>query len=148
MQPTTDHERLDLGGDEVTFRSTSAESDGALLALEVRLPPGGGPPALHRHEPFELYRVERGELTFHFGDEAGGIERRVAGAGAVVSIPGGREHTVRNESADEAFAFVVFSPGAVMENFIREAAGLASPSMDDVLAIAAAHGVEITRAVA
>jgi mannose-6-phosphate isomerase-like protein (cupin superfamily) len=144
----SEQDRPDLGGDELVFRSTSDESGGALLALEVRIPPGGGPPALHRHEPFELYRVERGELTFYLGDESGSVERRLAGPGAVVSIPGGREHTVRNESADEALAFVVFSPGAAMERFIRAAADLPSPTMEDILAVASAHGVEITRAVA
>jgi hypothetical protein len=60
----------------------------------------------------------------------------------VVAIPSGREHTVRNESSEEAAGFVVFSPGAEMERFIRAAA---TARMEDVLALAAEHGVELTR---
>jgi mannose-6-phosphate isomerase-like protein (cupin superfamily) len=135
-------EHLSLGGDEVVLRCTGEQSGGALLALDVRIPPGGGPPALHRHDPVELYRVEEGELTFHLED---GPLR--ATGGAVVAIPGGSEHTVRNESDREARAFVVFSPAAAMEGFIRSAAELDSPAMDEVLALAAAHGIEMTRPV-
>jgi mannose-6-phosphate isomerase-like protein (cupin superfamily) len=139
---TSEGERLSLGGDQVVLRCTSGQSGGALLAIEVRIPPGGGPPVLHRHDPVELYRVEAGELTFHLED---GPLR--AQAGTVVAIPGGSEHTVRNESEREARAFVVFSPGAAMEGFIRSAAELGSPSMDEVLSLATAHGIEMTRPV-
>jgi len=137
--------QLHVGGDQVTFRVTSAESEGTALAFEVRMPPGGGPPALHRHDPFELYRVERGELSFYLEDDDGTVARTVAGPGQVIAIPGGREHTVRNETGEEAGAFVVLSPGAEMERFIRGAGALGAPRMEDVLALASAHGIEITR---
>ncbi len=101
-----------VGSDEIEFRVTSEESDGALAAAEVRIPAGGGPPMLHRHEPSELYRVEAGELAIYVEDEHGSIDRKLARAGSTVAIAGGREHTVRNESGSEARAFVVFSPGA------------------------------------
>jgi quercetin dioxygenase-like cupin family protein len=131
-------ETIDVGGDQVVVRCASEQSGGAVLALEVTIPPGGGPPMLHRHDPFELYRVERGELTFDLGGE-----RLRAAAGSVVAIPGGAEHTVRNESEREARAFVVFTPGAAMEAFIRAAAALESPAAEDVLALAARHGIEM-----
>jgi oxalate decarboxylase/phosphoglucose isomerase-like protein (cupin superfamily) len=137
-----------VGGDEITFRVTSEESAGALVAFEVLMPAGGGPPMLHRHDPFELYRVERGELAFYVEDDRGTVRRSVASPGAVVAIPGGREHTIRNESPDEASALVVFSPGGEMERFARQAGALAArgtPDVDDVLALASAHGIEITR---
>jgi mannose-6-phosphate isomerase-like protein (cupin superfamily) len=140
--PTTDQDRLTVGADELRFRVTSADSDGALLAFEIRMPPGGGPPALHRHDPAELYRVESGEFTFYIGAEDGSVTRSTAGAGVVVAIPGGREHTIRNESTSDAAAFVVLAPGADFESFVRAAAG-----SDDVAALAAAHGIEITRPV-
>jgi mannose-6-phosphate isomerase-like protein (cupin superfamily) len=138
-------DRIVVGEDEVTFRLTSDQSDGALVALEVRIPAGGGPPLLHRHEPFELYRVERGELAFYIEGERETVSRTVAGPGSVVAIPGGREHTVRNESRGESTAFVVFSPGSEMERFVRAAGDLAEPRVEEVLALAAAHGVELTR---
>ena len=131
-------DKLLVGSDEVRLRITSD----ALLAMEVRMQPGGGPPALHRHDPEEIYRVERGTLTMYL-ERDGVLERRAAGPGDVVHISGGRPHTVRNESDEEATAYVVFAPGAPMERFIRAAAGL-KPG-DDVLALAARHGVEVTR---
>ena len=136
-----------VGGDELAFRVTAQESAGALTAVDVRLPPGGGPPMLHRHDPYELYRVESGKLTF-YRDDGEDIQRSVAEAGDVVAIPGGTEHTIRNESEHEAKAYVVFVPGGEMERFSRAAADLAaSGPIDpaDVISLAAEHGIEITR---
>ena len=138
-------ERIRLGGDEVTVRVGSAESDGEVLAIEVRIPAGGGPPALHRHAPAETYRVERGELAIYRAGRGGDVERVVAGPGAVVHIPGGLEHTVRNESGEVAAAYVTFVPGAPMEGFIRAAAALGDAPMEEVLAVASRHGVALTR---
>ncbi|GAA0795818.1 cupin domain-containing protein [Spirilliplanes yamanashiensis] len=140
-------EVLNLGGDEVTIVATCAQTNDDLFAVEVRMPPGGGPPLLHRHAPSEVYRVLRGEFTFYVEDEPGGPVRRVAaGPGAVVPLAGGTPHSVRNESAAEAVAFVVHTPGPVMEGFIRAVAALTeaeSADMATVLAVAAANGVEM-----
>jgi mannose-6-phosphate isomerase-like protein (cupin superfamily) len=96
----------------------------------------------------EVYRVLDGEFTFYFG-AGDAIERVVAPAGAVVHVAGGREHTIRNESDRTARGFVTFTDGAAqMEGFVRAAAALAergAPALEDVLAVAARHGVEITR---
>ena len=108
------------------------------------MPAGGGPPMLHRHDPFELYRVENGELAFYVEDDDGAVKRSVGGPGTVVSIPGGREHTIRNESEEDARAFVVFSPGAPMERFVRAAGALGEPDVQAVLELAATHGIEMT----
>ena len=137
-------ERLCLGGDEVVVLATSAATGGALCAVEVRMPPGGGPPVMHRHAPGEVYRVLDGEFTFYVGD--GPVRRVTAGAGETVALAGGVAHSVRNESAVDATAFVVHAPGAPMEGFVRAAAALAEEgraSMADVLEIAARHGIEL-----
>ncbi len=89
---------LRLGADQVVVHVTTADSDSALIAAEVEIPSGGGPPFLHRHDSFELYRVESGELTFHLARTGGDVTTRTERAGAVVAIPGGAEHTIRNES--------------------------------------------------
>jgi oxalate decarboxylase/phosphoglucose isomerase-like protein (cupin superfamily) len=140
-----------VGSDEIEFQVTSDDGAGGMVAAEVRMAPGGGPPALHRHEPSELYRVERGEFAFYLEDEDGAIRRRVAGEGETVPIAGRREHTIRNESDRDAAAFVVYTPGADMEAFARAAARLATagaPAVERVLAVAAEHGIEITRPLA
>jgi mannose-6-phosphate isomerase-like protein (cupin superfamily) len=135
-----------VGTDELTVRLPSAATGGALMAAEVRLPPGGGPPMLHRHDAEELYRVESGTLTFYVEGAGVVVERLEAGPGAVVHLPGGRAHTVRNESRGDAAGFVVFAPGAAIERFVRAAGALAAagpPAMADVLALAERHGVEM-----
>lgn len=143
---------VEVGGDLVEFQVTSEGSGGAMVAYEVTFAPGGGPPMLHRHEDFELFRVEAGELAFYLEDENGETARHLAPAGAVVAIPGGREHTVRNESASPARAFAVLSPGAGMERFARGAGELAAhgegAGVEEVMALAVASGIEITRPVA
>jgi mannose-6-phosphate isomerase-like protein (cupin superfamily) len=127
-------DKLLVGSDEVHVRAAGD----ALLAIEVRMAPGGGPPGLHTHEAAEIYRVDRGTLTMYL-ERDGVAERRFAGPGDVVHIPGGLPHTVRNESGEEAAAYVVFAPGAPMERFIRAAAALGPE--DDVVAVAARHGI-------
>jgi mannose-6-phosphate isomerase-like protein (cupin superfamily) len=139
-------EHLTVGTDEITLRVTSDATAGALLAADVRLPAGGGPPMLHRHEPAEVYRIQHGELALYIEDDSGDVQRIAAEPGAVVHIPGGRAHTVRNESDDEAHAYVVFTPGTAIERFIRQAATLAAagpPDIEEILALAEQHGIEM-----
>jgi len=148
MQPvdSVTAERLHLGGDEVTVLATCAQTGGTLFAVAVRMPPGGGPPVMHRHDPGEVYHVLEGEFAFYVRDPAGPVQRTIATAGDVVPLPGGTPHTIRNESAADAIAFVVHAPGAPMEGFCRAAAALAAdgePSMEAVLSVAARHGIEL-----
>jgi mannose-6-phosphate isomerase-like protein (cupin superfamily) len=137
---------LTVGSDRIALKLTSDRTGGELAVFEVAMPPGGGLPMLHRHDPCELYRVRSGELAFYVAGRDGVVTRTVAGPGAVVPIRGGIEHTIRNESAAPAEAIVVFSPGEAMERFARAAGALGpAPSPDDVLGVATAHGIEITR---
>jgi mannose-6-phosphate isomerase-like protein (cupin superfamily) len=142
-------ERLRIGSDELTVRVTGAATRGALLAIEVEIPVGGGPPALHRHAPEEIYRVERGALAIYVEREGGGVQRTLATPGDVVHIPAGLAHTVRNESGAEARAYVIFAPAAEMEGFLRAAGALAAngpPRSEELMALAGRHGIEMTGA--
>jgi mannose-6-phosphate isomerase-like protein (cupin superfamily) len=144
--PDSSAEKLRVGGDLLEVRMSSEESDGALFAYDVSLAPGGGPPHLHRHEAVEVFKVEQGELTFYLADHDGEVDRRTAGPGEVVAIPGDREHTIRNEAAAAARAFAILSPGDRMEHFARAAAALgADATPARVSALAADNGIEITR---
>lgn len=134
-----------LGTDELTVLATCAQTCDQIFAVEIRMPPGGGPPALHRHAPSEIYYVLDGEFTFYLG-EPGHTRRFTAGPHDVVPLPGGTPHTIRNESSSEAVAFVVHSPGATMEGFSRAAAARAAAGdfpIEEVLALAEEHGVEM-----
>ena len=137
-------ERLQLGPDQLTVLTTSAQTNGALFAVEVRMPPGGGPPVMHRHDPDELYHVLEGEFTFYIGDPAERVERITANSGQVMPLAGGTPHTVRNESDRDAVAFVVHAPGPPMEQFTRAAAKLATTGevdMTTLLRLADRHGI-------
>ncbi|WP_433507070.1 cupin domain-containing protein [Pseudonocardia halophobica] len=138
-------ERLRTGPDEVTVLATGEQTGGALFAVQIRMPPGGGPPVMHRHDPGEVYYVTSGEFTFYLGGADDPGRRRVtAGVGAVVPLAGGTPHTVRNESDRDAVAFVVHAPGAPMEGFLRAVAALdGEPGMDEILAAAARTGIEM-----
>lgn len=139
-----------VGPDRIAFKVTSEQSDGEVAVLDVRIAPGGGPPMLHRHDAFELYRVRSGELAIYLEGWDGAVRRTVAGPGAVVPIGGGVEHTIRNESDEEAEAVVVFAPGEAMERFARAAAEIsagAPPAPEQVLALAEVHGIEMTRSI-
>jgi mannose-6-phosphate isomerase-like protein (cupin superfamily) len=142
-------ERLTLGTDEITVLATCAQTDGALFAVEIRMPPGGGPPLLHRHAPGEVYHVLQGEFAFYIGDRDapdGPMRRVIAAAGDVVPLAGGTPHTVRNEGETDAVAFVVHAPGGPMEGFARAVATLSRqghPSIEAVLDLAERHGIEM-----
>jgi quercetin dioxygenase-like cupin family protein len=143
-------DEVTVGDDRIAFKLTSEQSEGEVSVFNVRIPPGGGPPMLHRHDPFELYRVRTGELAIYLEGRDGGVTRTVAGPGSVVPIAGGLEHTVRNETDEEAEAIVLFTPGEQMERFARAAGELGrhrSPGQGEVLALAEAHGIEITRSI-
>jgi mannose-6-phosphate isomerase-like protein (cupin superfamily) len=139
-------EQLRVGGDEFTVLTTCAQTDGALFAGIIRMPPGGGPPVMHRHAPGELYHVLQGEFAFYVGDPGGPVRRVLARAGEVMPLAGGTPHTVRNESDAAAEAFVVHAPGGAMEGFSRAATALAAEGPADmaaVLAVAQEHGIEL-----
>ena len=137
-------ECLRLGTDEIVVVASGEWTGGAFFAVQLRMPPGGGPPVMHRHAPSEIYSVISGELTFYVGLQP--VERVVAGPGDVVPLAGGTPHTIRNESDVEAVAFGVHAPAGPMEAFTREAHALAAagePRMADVLEIAERHGIEM-----
>ena len=56
-----------MGSDELVVVSSCAQTGGAIFAALVRMPPGGGPPVMHRHAPGEIYHVLEGEFTFYVG---------------------------------------------------------------------------------
>ena len=141
---------LVLMGDRLRFLATAAESGGAMTALEVAMRPGGGPPALHAHDPAELVMVQEGTITAVRGGPGDPPERTDLGPGEAVVIPGGMPHTIRNLTEQPARYVTVFAPSGGMEAFIVAAAGALEgaptgpPSPElvrRVLALAEEHGM-------
>ena len=124
-------ERLKIGSDEIAIHVSS----GTLLATEVTIPAGGGPPRCTATRPRSSTASSRASSRSTSTDR-----RIVAGPGSVTHIPGGTPHNVRNESDAPAHAYVVFSPGTEFEAFVRAVA--ADP--ENVIFHAMANGIEFT----
>jgi len=103
------------GGDYVTYKVASRETDGAYFCFEVSTTPGFGPP-LHRHEYRELFYVLDGEYEFTLEQDSG-LETIVAGAGTSIAVPPNVAHTFRNASGAPARLLFVHQPAALEEFF-------------------------------
>ena len=109
--------RSPIGGD-VTYLVRGKETDGALTALDVVVPPGQGPP-LHVHgRETECLYVVSGVLRFKLGGEI-----RRAPAGSFVFVPSGVAHCFQNVGDEPARMMVTFTPSG-MEGFFEQLAQL------------------------
>jgi quercetin dioxygenase-like cupin family protein len=103
------------GGDYVTYKVTSAETNGAYFCFEVSTTPGFGPP-LHRHAYRELFYVLEGSYEFTL-ERDGQLETIVAGAGSSVAVPPDVAHTFKNSTEAPARLLFVHQPAALEEFF-------------------------------
>lgn len=105
------------GGDYVTYKTRSAETDGAYFCFEVSTTPGFGPP-LHTHAYRELFYVLEGEYEFTL-QRGERLETISAGAGTSVSVPPNIPHTFKNATQGPARLLFVHLPAA-LESFFEE----------------------------
>jgi quercetin dioxygenase-like cupin family protein len=120
------------GGDYVTYRVTSAETDGAYFCFEAWTTPGFGPP-LHRHSYRELFYVLEGSYEFTF-ERDGQLETIVGAAGSSIAIPPDVPHTFKNATDGPARLLFVHQPAA-LEEFFEEfgvPVGRAGEAPDDI----------------
>lgn len=103
------------GGDYVTYKVRSAETDGAYFCFEVSTTPGFGPP-LHRHAYRELFYVIEGSYEFTLERDSE-LETVVAGAGSVIAVPSNVAHTFKNTTDAPARLLFVHQPAALEEFF-------------------------------
>jgi quercetin dioxygenase-like cupin family protein len=125
-----------LGGD-VTFIVRGQQTNGALTALEVRNPPGEGPPLhVHGREDESVY-VLAGDLRFKLGDEV-----RATPAGSFVFIPHGVPHCFQVVGEDEGRMLVTFAP-AGMERFFERLSQMSAFDLAEFRRAAAESGMEV-----
>jgi quercetin dioxygenase-like cupin family protein len=109
-------------GERITFRSTAAQTGGALVAIDLRLPPGGrvpGPSHVHPCQE-ERFEVIEGRMRFRLG------RRRVtAGPGEIVVVPAGVRHDFANAGDADALVRVEIRPALAMERLFETAVRLA-----------------------
>jgi mannose-6-phosphate isomerase-like protein (cupin superfamily) len=112
-------------GERIVIRTSAADSDGALLAFDLLLPPGGHVPARHAHpRQHERFTIHAGELEFRIG-------RTVvhATAGSVVTIPPNTSHWFGNRGTLDALASVEVRPALRMEELLATSEHINRPGM-------------------
>jgi len=108
-------------GERFTFIHTAASTDGALLAFELGLRPGGAVPLPHVHPiQTERFEVVAGLMRFRVG-----LRTRLARPGDVVEIAPGVMHGFANAGEEEARVRVEVRPALAMEEMFAEVVGLA-----------------------
>jgi quercetin dioxygenase-like cupin family protein len=97
-----------LGDEQVVFKVTGADTDGAFDYFDISVGPLAGPP-LHIHlEQDETFHVLSGELRFQLGDQA--IDAK---AGDYIFIARGTPHGYVNMKQERARAVGVFAPAGL-----------------------------------
>ena len=108
-----------VGTDVTTIKASGRDTSGNLLVLEVNVPPGGGPPVLHRHGYAETFLFQEGEFEVSTLDADDALSTVRVTAGDTVSIPSMAWHNFKNVGAAPGKFIAIHSP-AVMEAFMRE----------------------------
>ena len=108
-------------GERWIFRTTSEETGGELLRVEVHFRPGGGPPIAHTHPGYEeRFIIGAGRFRFHVDGRD-----REAREGDVVVAKGGERHVFRNIGDEDGWATIEFRPGRGMEDLLEVGFNLA-----------------------
>jgi quercetin dioxygenase-like cupin family protein len=103
-----------MGAGVMTFKVTAAESDGALLIVELAHHTAGGPPR-HRHpQQDEWFYVTAGHYLVVVGDE-----RFELGPGDAAFGPRGIPHTWAYRGGEPGRIVLVVSPAGQLEDFLR-----------------------------
>jgi quercetin dioxygenase-like cupin family protein len=105
------------GGDLVTYKVRTAETDGSYFCFEVSTTPGFGPP-LHTHSYRELFYVLEGEYEFTV-ERDGELETITGTPGTAVAVPPDVSHTFKNATGGPARLLFVHEPAA-LEDFFEE----------------------------
>ena len=103
-----------IWGDRYSFKTTSAESNGAHALLEMTVNPGSGTPPHIHHAEDEMFYVLEGELSLWCGDQ-----KFLGKAGSFVAVPKGVVHRWANESAAPAKSLVFLVPGGFEEFLMK-----------------------------
>jgi quercetin dioxygenase-like cupin family protein len=108
-------------GERFTFTHTAASTDGALLAFDFALRPGGAVPIPHVHPvQTERFEVTAGTMRFRVG-----LRTVIAEPGDVVEVEPGVMHSFANDGDEEARLRVEVRPALAMEEMFADVVELA-----------------------
>jgi mannose-6-phosphate isomerase-like protein (cupin superfamily) len=106
---------LDEGLEQMEFLTTSADNDGQLVRCRVRVAAGRPAPPEHSHPlQEERFMVEHGRFGYVLRDR-----RLEAGAGDVVVIPPGTNHTFWNAGPGDLSVVSEVRPALRFEDFVE-----------------------------
>ncbi len=146
--PAGSGETYNVIGELITFKVTTADTNGAFAVVELVAQPNGGPP-LHTHPSAESFTILEGAFEFS-SLEDGQLTTVLAEPGDTVFIPAGMPHAYKAVSETPGKTMLVLTPGDEMERFfveagVRVAPGEPGPSgPPDIAALLAAghkHGL-------
>lgn len=104
-----------LGGVDVVIRKSTADTGGERVEMEFSLPPGSPGPPRHFHPgQEEEWHVLDGTLSAYLDDRWQPLE-----AGQSVSIPRGRAHTFRNDTAEAVRVRDVHVPALGFQEYME-----------------------------
>jgi len=116
-----------ITGETTTFVVTAADSDGAMLKLDVVIEPGHASPPVHVHRAFaETHDLREGTL----GITMDGAERVVEAPGSI-EIPRGTRHTFRVVGDEPVRTIVDHRAPGRFEDFIDRLYALARDGKTD-----------------
>lgn len=122
--------RVAVAGGVYTILLTAADTNGHYCLIDMRVPPGGGPPP-HRHDFEEMFTVLEGEIEFTFRGRT-----LVARAGETVNVPANAPHSFRNTTDGPARLLCMCTPPGQEEFFLEvgdavESASSPPPALSD-----------------
>ena len=110
-----------ISGERITFRKTSADTDGDLLVIDLELSPQGQVPGAHVHpHQEERFEVLSGVVKFRRG-----LKTVVGRPGDIVVVPPGAIHRFTNDGSEPARVRVEVRPALRMEELFETAVALA-----------------------
>ena len=126
---------LDLGNFQAVVLAAGDATSGDLTVLQTQGEPSGFGPPLHCHrDAAEAFFVLEGDYLMFIDDE-----QHLCPPGTFVYVPRGTPHTFKVSSDGPGRKLNLFTPGAMVGFFeelaVAEAAGTATPSMLDEIAI-------------
>jgi quercetin dioxygenase-like cupin family protein len=108
-------------GERITFRKTSADTDGEYVEIDLVLAPDGAVPGTHVHpKQVEIFEVMAGKMKFRLG-----LKKVKAGPGETVVVPAGAIHNFANDGDEPAHVRVRMEPALKMEELFETSVALA-----------------------
>jgi mannose-6-phosphate isomerase-like protein (cupin superfamily) len=107
-----------VGTDVLTIKAGSDTTAGSMLIFEIRVPPGGGPPTLHRHGYSEVFYLLDGEFEISTLDADNHLQTATLKAGDTIAIPSMDWHNFKNVGPSTGRFLAVHGP-PVMEELIH-----------------------------